>query len=162
MADNFQEDRNKKIRQIYESAYKIDVVVEDGGMVPVKAHMSDAGFDVYATRDICINFGEIIKEPLNIRIALPKGTYAQITTKSGLGSKGMLVYAGIIDAGYRGIVHVIATNLNKDKPIIINKGAKLAQMIIHPFNDQYYMNHVDSLDLNTDRGEGGFGSTDQK
>jgi len=153
-------------------AFCIEVEVLDGGKLPTKAHASDAGFDVYAAEDVAIYPGQIYKVPLNIRMKLPMNTWAEITTKSGLGSKGQLVYAGVIDEAYRGIPHVICTNLriiagfdedgiplmNVD-PIVIKKGEKIAQMIMNPYSNRFRIVKVDAVDTATDRGEGGFGSS---
>jgi len=152
--------------------FEIKVKVEEGGLLPFKARQSDAGFDVYATSDITIYPGQVVKHPLNIRLKLPAGTWAEVTSKSGLGAKGLLVYAGVIDEEYRGIVHVIMSNLNliegldeqgiplmRTEPIVIKKGEKLAQVILNPYNSSFYMTQVEELDMNTSRGEGGFGST---
>lgn len=159
-------------KQVREAAYKIEVKVEEGGKMPTKAHASDAGFDVYATSDITLYPGMVLKHPLNIRLKLPPSSWAEITTKSGLGSKGMLVYAGVVDQAYRGIPHVIMTNvaliaghdedgipLMNVQPLVIKKGEKLAQLIMNPYCDQFYMEQVEELDTKTERGEGGFGST---
>jgi dUTP pyrophosphatase len=153
--------------------YKIEVEVLDDGEIPFKAHKTDAGFDLFATEDVTIYPNHVTKHPLNIKMKLPQGTYAQITSKSGLGSKGLLVYAGIIDESYRGIPHVVCTKLNgthwhtnsigdlmsDSEPIMVRKGQKLAQLIMHPYSPEYYMEKVDEIDTNTERGEGGFGST---
>jgi dUTP pyrophosphatase len=170
----------KKLQQLREQAFKIEVEVLDGGKLPAKANRTDAGFDVYATEDVTLYPGQIIKHPLNIRMKLPAGSWAQIETKSGLGSKGMLVYAGVVDEGYRGVPHVIATNLNwglkwianakggfypddgqsmNIKPIEIKKGDKIAQITMNPHSNEYFMVQVDKVDTETDRGTGGFGST---
>jgi len=44
-------------------------------------------------------------------------------------------------------------------PLFIKKGEKIAQLIMHPYNNLYYVEEVQELDMNTSRGEGGFGST---
>lgn len=165
----------KHAQSIREQTFKIDVQIETDGKMPTKAHDSDAGFDLYATSDIILYPGQVIKHPLNIRFKLPHSSWAEITTKSGLGSKGQLVYAGVIDQAYRGIVHVIMTNVNliegldedgiplmRTTPIVIKKGEKVAQLIMNPYSDQFYMNQVNEIDINTERGEGGFGSTGNK
>ena len=170
----------EQLRQVREQAYKIEVEVLEGGKLPAKANRTDAGFDVYATEDITIFPGQVVKTPLNIRMKLPAGAWARIETKSGLGSKGMLVYAGVVDEGYRGIPHVIATNLNwgltwkqnakggyypeEDQsmnisPIEIKKGQKLAQITMEPHSAEYFMVQVEKVDTNTDRSTGGFGSS---
>jgi dUTP pyrophosphatase len=161
-----------KLNQLVESAFKIEVKVEEDGTMPTKAHHDDAGFDLYASHDFKVYPGEVVKHPLNIRLALPQGTWAEITSKSGLGSKGLLVYAGVIDAGYRGIPHVVMTNVKmtylatedgrlavNTEPLSFKKGDKIAQLIMNPYNDQFYMVKVQELNSNTSRGEGGFGST---
>jgi dUTP pyrophosphatase len=161
-------------------AYKIEVELLEGGKLPSKANSTDAGFDVFATEDVIIFPGQVVKTPLNIRMKLPAGSWARIETKSGLGSKGMLVYAGVVDEGYRGIPHVIATNLNWNlewepkqdggfepkasqanniKPIIIKKGEKLAQITMNEHSNEYFMVQVDKVDTDTARATGGFGST---
>jgi dUTP pyrophosphatase len=168
----FAEKVKKQVASINEQAFKIEVQVEEGGKMPTKAHQSDAGFDVYATEDITLYPGQVKKTPLNIRLKLPHSSWAEITTKSGLGSKGQLVYAGVVDQAYRGIPHVIMTNVNliegldeegiplmRTTPIVIKKGEKVAQLIMNPYCDQFYMVQVDKVETDTDRGEGGFGST---
>jgi dUTP pyrophosphatase len=171
------------LQQIHEQAYKIEVEVLAGGKMPAKANRTDAGFDVFATDDITIFPGQVVKHPLNIRMKLPAGSWAQIETKSGLGARGMLVYAGVIDEGYRGIPHVIATNLNWNlqwqkttgggfeplssqagniEPIVVKKGSKIAQITMNPHSNEYFMVEVSKVETDTDRGAGGFGSTGEK
>ena len=136
-------------------------VLEDGKL-PIKAHITDAGYDLFATCDFEIAPGQIIKHPLNIKLELPDSSYAEITSKSGNGSKGLLVYAGIVDEGYRGIPHVVMTNLLYAIPsntLSIKKGQKIAQMIVHPYSKYYLLIEVDNIDESTDRGLSGFGSS---
>lgn len=146
--------------------YEIRVILGENAKMPNKAHPDDAGFDLYAVEDVRIYPGEVKKVPLNIKMALPPGTWANVTGKSGLGSKGLLVYAGVIDAGYRGVVHVVMTNVKlrlengqpNTEPIVVLKGEKLAQLIMSPYKNTYFMTQVSELD-STSRGEGGFGSS---
>jgi len=159
-------------QKIYEETYQIKVEVLDGGKMPTKAHVTDAGWDLYATEDITIYPGQVMKHPLNIRLQLPQNCWAEITSKSGLGAKGLMVYAGVIDQSYRGIPHVVFTNLwiidqideqgfplMRTTPIVIKKGEKLAQMVLNPYNESFYMTQVDKVDTDTDRGNAGFGSS---
>jgi len=159
-----------QIKALNQQLHEIQVEVLEGGKLPTKAHSDDAAYDLYATSDIIIYPGQVVKHPLNIRMKLPAATYASIESKSGLGAKGLLVYAGVIDAGYRGIVHAIITNLRTrddegvpldivKAKITIKKGEKLAQFITYPFTTLYYVTQVDSVDTNTSRGETGFGQS---
>lgn len=154
---------NAHVRALKKQMYEIKCEVLDGGTLPRKAHYTDAGFDVFATEDVVIKPGQVIKHPLNIKLHLPAGSWARIETKSGLGSKGMLVYAGVVDQEYRGIPHVIATNLNHHgDDIVVKKGEKLAQITMNPHSLDFYIKQVESVDTATERGEGGFGSTGSK
>lgn len=160
------------LKKLREQTFKIEVKVENDGKLPHKVRQTDAGFDLFATEDISLFPGQSGKTPLNVRLKLPPNTYAEITTKSGLGSRGHSVRAGIIDEEYRGVINVIHSNvaviygqdndgipLMNTEPLLIKKGDKLAQLIMHPYNNQYYIEQVEDLDMNTSRGEGGFGST---
>ena len=160
------------VQKLNKETFEIKVEVMEDGKMPTKAHASDAGWDLYATSDIYIYPGQVLKHPLNIRLQLPPNTWAEITSKSGLGAQGLMVYAGVIDQSYRGIPHVVFTNLwvihgpDEDgvplmrvEPIVIKKGTKLAQLIMNPYSEQFYMTQVDKVDTNTDRGSAGFGSS---
>lgn len=166
------EEAKALVQKIFQESNEIKVEVLDGGKMPTKAHASDAGWDLYATEDITIFPGQVMKHPLNIRMELPINTWAEITSKSGLGAKGLMVYAGVIDQGYRGIPHVVFTNLwiidqideqgyplMRTQPIVIKKGEKLAQLIMNPYSESFYMTQVDKVSTETTRGGAGFGSS---
>jgi dUTP pyrophosphatase len=154
-------------QKMYEDTFKIEVEVMEGGKIPTKANPNDAGFDLYATSDITLYPGQVLKHPLNIKMKLPAGSWARIETKSGLGSKGMMVWAGVIDEGYRGVPHVIMSNIKmyteaglaNNYPIEIKKGEKVAQMTMNPHANDFFCTQVESVSTDTSRGEGGFGST---
>lgn len=169
---NTKEEIQLKIKQLHDQSFKIEIQVEENGRLPHKVRNTDAGFDLFATEDITLYPGQSGKTPLNIRLKLPPNTYAEITTKSGLGSKGHAVRAGIIDEEYRGVINVIHSNVNiidkldedgiplmNTTPLIVKKGDKLAQLIMHPYSNQYFIEQVEEVDLNTSRSEGAFGST---
>jgi len=136
----------------------IKVQVLEGGKLPVKAHKTDAGFDLFATEDIVFERGKVTKHPLGFKMELPVSTYAHIKGKSGLGCRGLSLLAEIVDESYRGEPNIVATNVT-DEPIHIKAGNKVCQMIIHPFGPDYEIEHVLVIDDSTDRGAGGFGST---
>jgi dUTP pyrophosphatase len=95
-------------------------------------------------------------------IELPVGIEAQVRPRSGLAAKkGITVLnaPGTIDADYRGEVGVILVNLSND-PFTIENGERIAQMVIAKHERAEWV-PVDELS-ETDRGEGGFGSTGVK
>lgn len=97
--------------------------------------------------------------PTGIAIELPEGFEAQIRPRSGLAIKqglGVINSPGTIDPDYRGEICVLLINQG-DEPIKIDPGTRIAQMVIAPFT-RVTLTRTEEL-TDTDRGEGGFGST---
>jgi dUTP pyrophosphatase len=97
--------------------------------------------------------------PTGLYIALPDGTEAQVRPRSGLAAKhgiSVLNAPGTIDADYRGEVKVILVNLSNE-PFTVNPGERIAQMVVARY-EKIEWDEVEVLD-ETERGEGGFGST---
>ncbi|MEQ8523104.1 dUTP diphosphatase [Gracilimonas sp.] len=129
--------------------------------LPNYESVAAAGMDVRAAVEtpIVIKPGERTLIPTGLQIALPEGYEAQIRPRSGLAIRNgitMLNTPGTIDADYRGEVKVIAINHGEEE-FVVNHGDRIAQMVIAPVT-QLPLLEVDELD-ETDRGEGGFGST---
>ncbi len=91
-------------------------------------------------------------------MALPEGYEAQIRPRSGMAIKegiSLVNSPGTIDSDYRGTVGVILINHGHER-VKIERGQRIAQMVVHPVTKVTW--HEDELP-ETDRGEGGFGST---
>ena len=99
---------------------------------------------------------ETIKLPTGWAFQPPEGYMLQILQRSGLASKGLIPLGGILDEDYTGEVIVIMLNTT-DKYLSINNGDRIAQVAIRPYY-QGEFELVDELD-ETERGDGGFGST---
>ncbi len=92
-----------------------------------------------------------------IAMAIPKGYYGQIAPRSGLAFKyGMDILAGVIDSDYRGEISVILGNGDVED-VRINHGDRIAQLLILAYLPCYVYEVGELVD--TERGEGGFGST---
>lgn len=128
--------------------------------LPSYAHAGDAGMDVYALQEVVLRPGERTIVPTGIAMAVPQGYVALVWDKSGRAVKnGITTMAGVIDAGYRGEVGIVIYNASVEA-VTIGKHEKVAQILIQPVVSAE-LEEVDSLD-DTDRGEGGFGSTGVK
>lgn len=134
--------------------------------LPLPAYESDeaAGMDIRAALDEpkTLEPGERDLIPTGLQMALPVGYEAQIRPRSGLAYKHgitMLNTPGTIDSDYRGEVKVLAIN-HGDEPYKIEHGDRIAQMVIAPVY-QPQIEETDSLP-ETNRGQGGFGSTGVK
>lgn len=130
----------------------------DKGMeMPDYAHENDAAMDLRAAHDETLAPMEKKIIRTGIKIAIPQGHAGLIWDRSGLAAKNSVTtMAGVIDAGYRGEVGVVLINLGKEA-FKIEKGMRIAQMLIHPILN-VKVKEVEELD-ETQRGEGGFGST---
>ena len=125
--------------------------------LPMYATLYDAGMDLYSSKTIILSPGQRVIVPTGIAVGIPKGYVGLIWDKSGIAfSSGLKTLGGVIDSGYRGEIGVIIHNLSLDE-YTIQEGKKIAQMLVQKI-EQKEIIEVDSLD-ETDRGDGGFGST---
>jgi dUTP pyrophosphatase len=143
---------------------KIKVVNKGNQPLPIYETVSSAGMDLRANIDSPVLLKSLDRKliPTGLHIALPEGYEAQIRPRSGLAlKKGItcLNTPGTIDPDYRGDVGVILVNLSNED-FVVQPGERIAQMIINKF-EQAKLIEVETLD-ETERGEGGFGSTGTK
>ena len=128
-------------------------------LMPAKAHFDDAAFDLRSRVDMVLPVRKSVLVPAGFSLELPVGFEAQIRPRSGLALKHDLMLTnspGTIDAGYRGEVGVIMYN-GGTAEFEIKRGDRIAQMVIAKLPEVELV-CVESLS-ETDRGEGGFGST---
>ncbi|CAB3233560.1 unnamed protein product [Arctia plantaginis] len=124
---------------------------------PMKGSEKAAGFDLKSAYDYVVpaRGKELVKTDLQIE--LPSGCYGRVAPRSGLALKNFIdVGAGVIDEDYRGNVGVVVFN-HSDTDFIVKKGDRIAQLICERI---FYpvLKEVTNLS-ETNRGEGGFGST---
>ena len=136
--------------------------IHNESIIPNYAHQGDAGLDLYSVEEVKINPSETALIKTGIKIELPPQTEAQVRPRSGLALKhGITVLntPGTIDEGYRGEVGVVLINHGKET-FIVEKGMKIAQMVVKPV---WYV-EVDEVEelSETERAEGGFGSTGKR
>lgn len=132
-------------------------------VLPSYAYTGDAGLDIRCIEDVDLQPLERKLVSTGLAIALPDGYAGFMQPRSGLAIKRGLSIVntpGLIDAHYRGELKVILINLNKDEVIHLDKGERIAQLVIQQV-PAVVLNEVDELD-ETDRGAGGFGSSGTK
>ncbi|HRE56220.1 MAG TPA: dUTP diphosphatase [Candidatus Kapabacteria bacterium] len=148
-------DMNVQIKKLY----------TDGGgnnyALPQYATEGSAGMDICAFTDepIIIAPGSIALVPTGLAIALPQGFECQVRSRSGLAAKQgvfCLNAPGTIDSDYRGEIKVILANFGKED-FTIRNGDRIAQIVIARY-EHIQWEIVETLGQ-TQRGEGGFGST---
>ena len=134
---------------------------------PVRGHDTDAGIDFFIPEDFkqtILKPGEDVLIDSGIKVIIPEGYALIFKEKSGVATKKKLtIGAAVIDSDYRGVVHFHLFNNGLDEQEI-NPGDKIIQGLIIPvslcetleISEDEFNNH------NTERGEGGFGSTGVK
>lgn len=128
--------------------------------MPFRAHAGDAGADLHSAEDITLQPGQRALVSTGIAVALPMGTVGLIHPRSGLAAKQGLTIVnapGTVDAQYRGELKVCLLNTDTTTPIEITRGMRIAQLVVQKVELVDFI-EVDEL-YDTDRGEGGYGST---
>lgn len=124
--------------------------------LPTRAHPDDAGLDLYNLEDVLLEGGQGKMIKTGIALAIPQGHVGMVADRSSLAKKGIKSAGGIIDAGYRGEVHIVLWNLTKEA-VQLKRGERIAQLLILPIATPAVL-EVQELD-DTQRGANGFGST---
>ncbi|WP_417576655.1 dUTP diphosphatase [Paratractidigestivibacter sp.] len=128
--------------------------------LPSYAYDGDAGLDLRSNEDVTLEPFERRLVATGLAIAIPDGYAGFVQPRSGLALREGLSMAntpGLIDAHYRGELKVCAINLDPHNPIHIERGERIAQLVIQKV-PVVELEEVDELD-ETDRGCGGFGSS---
>jgi len=143
---------------------KVKIINHSQWPLPQYATAFSAGVDVRADIREAITLKPIARAvvPSGLFLEIPQGYEVQIRPRSGLAAKkGITVLnaPGTIDADYRGEVGIILVNLS-DSDVVIEPGERIAQMVLAR-HEKFEWVETDALG-ETDRGEGGFGSTGLK
>lgn len=147
-----------------------------GGVLPVKAHVDDAAYDVFVSEDFAISSNGRYAVPLGFRMQLPRGLAAIIQPRSGMSLKGLTVMPvcgaagrsefrvsgdvciGLVDSGYTGEVKaLVVTGDIGANDVYIPKGTKIAQMRILEVPCTHLVEGA--VCRATERGDCGFNST---
>lgn len=138
--------------------------LKSGATVPTMGSKFAAGADLYSAED-----ADVVIEPsetkfigTGLAMEIPEGYVGLVYARSGLACKRGLAPAnkvGVVDSDYRGEIKVALHNHGKEAQTV-EKGERIAQMVIAPYLSVNY-EEADALS-ETERGEGGFGSTGRK
>lgn len=125
--------------------------------IPTYAHVDDAGMDIRTPERVVVPAGERVIIPTGLAFELPPQTVGLVWDKSGLAARyGITTLSGVLDAGYRGELKIVALNTSRDD-YTFESGDKVTQLLIQPIVHPE-IEETDALG-ESDRGTGGFGST---
>ena len=133
----------------------------DTAKTPTRGSEHAAGYDLYADvkEDVQIKPHETVKIGTGLAMEVPDGYFGAIFARSGLASKEGLRPAncvGVCDSDYRG-EFIVAIHNDSEKTRTITAGERIAQLVVMPYLPVTFDEVTELTDTN--RGEGGFGST---
>lgn len=134
----------------------VKIMLDPGAKMPVRAHDTDAGIDIFAreTKWILPKCSALFDSGVHIEI--PPHYAGFLKSKSGLNVKHGITSEGVIDAGYTGSICVKLYN-NRFLPYRVKAGDKISQLVILPV---LLFDTVEVTSMqDTERGCNGFGST---
>jgi len=134
----------------------IPFILLDERCRPLKAHETDAGFDLTSREDALLEPSQTKRVPVGVKIALPPGYEAQVRPRSSWSSQGVFVAFGTVDASYRGEIQVVVFNSTPNSLAIL-AGTRIAQLVVSSLAAIRFQ-VAETLDT-TERGEDGFGSS---
>ena len=123
---------------------------------PRKGSLLSAGIDVHSPIRFAIPKYTTIRIPLGIAIELNPDEVGTMSERSSMGKKGITSVGNVIDADYRGEISIMLQN-NSNESVEFQQNDRIGQIVICKLGD----NSVEVVDKlsDTERGEGGFGST---
>ena len=128
--------------------------------LPEAAHQHDAGLDLRSVVDCELGPGDRALVPVGLAVEIPPGHAGLVVPRSGLAARHgitILNAPGLVDAGYRGELHVALLNTDRSEPFPIAAGDRIAQLVIVAVPA---VEPVLSDELSASvRGERGFGSS---
>ncbi len=133
--------------------------LKEGAKLPKYHHIGDVGMDVYSMETYTLAPGDHRFFWHGFAMEFPVGYAAIVKDKSSISKAGLSSMGGVFDAGYRGEYNTHLVNLGSE-PYTVEEGDKVAQIVIFPVAIAE-IEETDSLS-ESDRGEGGFGSTGRK
>ena len=139
-------------------------ILDENAHIPTRGSEYAAGYDLYAATNYTILIPPHTTEKISTGLALelPEGTFGAIFARSGLASKKGLRPAncvGVIDSDYRGPV-IVALHNDTEMTQTIEPEERIAQLVLLPYCSMEFTECENLSD--TERNDGGFGSTGNK
>lgn len=134
---------------------QIKYELDECAYAPMRAHDSDAGFDLACKEAQVLEPNVANTIDTGVHVLIPEGFVGLLCPRSSFNIKGIGTPIGVVDAGYTGSIRVVLEPFNVTK---IFKGNRIAQLVILPLPN-IKMIEGKVIGVDTHRGDGGFGST---
>jgi dUTP pyrophosphatase len=150
------------MENIFKDFYLNVELVNKYAKLPIRGTEESGGLDFFSPIDFSIPPEKDFLLPLGLKVEFPKGFALIMKEKSGIATKKKIsILANLIDSDYRGIVHAHLHNTSPTEVAIFSEGDKVCQGIVVPLWIGL-PEQVDHISEDTERGTGGFGSTDKR
>lgn len=164
LAESVQDYDNKKPESNFKKV-EIKYINKSDNKNPIYAKVGDSGFDLRANERGSLKPLERKLVGTGLYFELPDGYELQIRPRSGLAYKNgitVLNSPGTVDTGYRGEIKVLLVNISNEK-FTWDKGERIAQGVVSHRISSDFGDLIEVFEINeSERGEGGFGSTGTK
>ena len=140
----------------------LKIICPDENLRPTFGTEGSAGLDLKLVQDIQIPVGLAVKVGTGVKVEIPKGHMGLVVPRSSTGKKGLELIntVGVIDSDYQGEIILNIRNVSRETYLGYKYDA-LFQLIIVPIMTDTIV-FVEKFNTTTDRGDGGFGSTDKE
>ncbi len=119
--------------------------------MPTKSHELDCGLDMYLLDDVTMHPFETVCLDTGLAMDIPEGFAGILAPRSSIAKKGIIIHPAIIDPGYKGEVHIIATNCSNNT-YEFKKNDRLCSLVCYSILNP-------TINPEDNRGAGGLGST---
>ena len=134
------------------------VKLDEGAFMPTVGYATDAGIDLRSMETTIVPAYSSAVFDTGVHVKLKEGTAGLLVSKSGLNVNRDITSTGLIDAGYTGSIKVKLYN-HGENDYMVFAGDKISQLVIIPVVRDDWMEAVDDLGVDSERGDNGFGST---
>ena len=131
------------------------ITLDPGAYPPKRAHLTDAGLDIFSPVDAVIPGNETVVLETGVHVEMPPCTFGLITARSSWERHGVIINSKV-DEGYTGAIRIIATNTSPNE-LRVKRGERIAQLITC-YCSYAPVEIIEALP-ETERGNDGFGST---
>jgi dUTP pyrophosphatase len=128
--------------------------------LPERAYAGDAGLDLATCEAVRLAPGERALVPTGLAVAIPEGYAGFVQPRSGLAARDGITVVnspGLVDAGYRGEIHVVLLNTDRERTFTAEAGERIAQLVVLAV-PELTLREVADLPP-SERGVRGFGSS---
>ena len=127
------------------------IKLREDAIIPTKSHELDCGMDLYLLKGLVMAPFETVCVDTGLSFEIPEGYAGVLVPRSSIAKQGIIIHPAIIDPGYKGEVHIIATNCSNQLKEF-GAGNRLCSLVCYNILNP-------TINPEDNRGTGGLGSS---